>query len=150
MGFRTCYSQNMPLWHTEYLEELMKMTKARARRSLWPPPTTSLPEGKKSISHVKVLSLYREEGRFHITRSSDFRANRLEKQTLSLLHLLLRGKNLLVLSILHRFIISLSKRRYKSFFLLSLLQVFMLLGRLPWSCKYLIKCVCFSPVNLSV
>ena len=52
-----------------------------------------------------------------------------------------------VVWILHKFIVSLSKK-YKSFLLLSL-RGFILLRKLPCTCKNLTQCVCFSPANMS-
>ena len=54
-----------------------------------------------------------------------------------------------ILSLLHKCIVSLFKK-YISFLPWSLLWVFILLWRLPYTYKNLIRFVCFSPVNLSL
>lgn len=59
------------------------------------------------------------------------------------------NQNPFVLTIHHKYIVSLSKR-CKSFLLWSLLLVFILLWRLPCTCTNLIKFICFYSVNLSL
>lgn len=57
------------------------------------------------------------------------------------------SSNPFVLSFLHKFVVFLSKK-CKHFLLSSLVWVFTLLWSLPHVCKYSVKSVCFSHVNL--
>ena len=92
-----------------------------------------------------------------ITRDREFRAEKpVSTKLVKVTHILLltsslfttHSPNSFVLSILHKCIVSLSKK-YKNLLLWSFLQGFRLSWRLPWTCKNSIKFVCFSPINLS-
>lgn len=120
--FSTRYSQNVAPWHTEYLKLKESEKLAKAGRSLWPPAFTFLPWNKAQNSYVTgppPCTSKKED--ILTTRVMEFGAG---KPVHTVLHLPLiwlvtsspfttPRPTLCSFSILHKFLLSLSKR-YKA------------------------------------
>lgn len=146
----------MLLWHTDYFElnalEKQQVQENHSHSSFYP--------WNQEIKFLcgKCPPYTRKKDDILITREGESRPREIYTDsiiTLNLLTFLITSlqctapnPNPFVLSILHKLIISLSKK-YKSFLLWSFLWIFILLGRLPYTHKNVIKMVCFSTMNLS-
>lgn len=144
--------ENTPLWHIDYFE--LKALKKQQVQGHCDPLFTSWRQEIDLPDERHPSCTRRVEGILTI-KDREFRAEKSVQTNLVKLIITFLvisspfstpSPNCFVLSILHKFIVSLSKR-YKHFLLWSLLWVFILLWRLPGTCQNLMKCVCFSLAN---
>ena len=147
MGFRTCCPQIRLFGILNNLSwKVWENSRSKKVPLISPYTCPSFLKAGDKFTMWKLPSLNQEESDILIAREN-LGPRRLYKQNLFLSHhLLLLAQNPLS----HQFFTNLLFLclRYKSFLFWSLLQVFILMWRLPHTHKNLINCVCFSPINL--